>query len=500
MKDPKPKTKINRFQIGFGVLTQVAAIIAIVLLVNVLGYNHYKRWDFSRDKRYLLSDQSKRFLLNLKQPVKIVVFFSRDPRAAGSEIYPDILALLNEYQYAASKRIEVETIDPYRNLGRAKELEAKYKLGPAENVVILDCKGHNKYVPARDMVEFDPVQAATGLPPRVRSFKGEQAITSALVEVTEQTQNKLYFQGGHGEPDLLKGDALSKFKAQLERQNFALANLDFTQASTVPKDATAVAIIGPKYDFSEAEIKALRAYWQNKGRVFVALNPAASTPRLAAFLNEAGIAPDNDRILRTINMTSTAGIPLTGIQHDVTGLFSDEHPATKRFHNVTPIFLGITQSLSIDRTKAEAGNLKLSPLVLAAEGFWGETDWDTTGGKFISFNPKEDKAPPLNIAVAVEKGSLRDPRIQVDSGRMVVVGNSDFLANEALTDADADFALAALNWMIGRENLIGVAPKQITNTTLVLTDEQSQRIALFALIVIPCGALVLGAFAWIKRR
>ena len=502
MSEPKPiqpKAKINRFLIGFNVIAQVVAVVALVAVINVLGFNHYKRWDFSRDKKYLLSDQTHRFLKNLKQPVKVVIFFSSDPRAAGSEIFPDLINLLKEYQYAAPKRIEVETVDPFRNYTRARELQTLYKFGATENVVILDSKSRSKFVTAKEMVELEVKDATAAGPPRVRAFKGEQALTSALVEITEKTQSKVYFQSGHGEPEL-KSDALSGLKYLLERQNFALDSLDLQKSSSIPKDATAVAIIGPKYDLTQDEIKALREYWSNKGRLFIALDPAATTPRLAAFLGEAGIAPDNDRILRTINLTSAAGVPLTGIQRNVSAVFTEEHPVTKRFKNVSALFMGITQSLSVDPAKASQGSLKITPLILAGEGFWGETEYDTSNGTAIFFDPKNDKRPPLNIALAVEKGAINDSRVRVDSGRMIIVGNCDFLNKEALTDSTIDFTLASINWMIGRDSLIGIAPKQIFKTTLNLSDEQLQQIALFVLLLIPAAAVLLGAFAWVKRR
>ena len=35
-------------------------------MVNYLGFEHYRRWDLSRDKKYALSDKTKRFLDSLK--------------------------------------------------------------------------------------------------------------------------------------------------------------------------------------------------------------------------------------------------------------------------------------------------------------------------------------------------------------------------------------------------------------------------------------------------
>jgi cytochrome c oxidase subunit IV len=47
----KPK-KIHRFQIGLNVIVQIAIIIVLAAMVNYLGFEHYRRWDLSRDKKY----------------------------------------------------------------------------------------------------------------------------------------------------------------------------------------------------------------------------------------------------------------------------------------------------------------------------------------------------------------------------------------------------------------------------------------------------------------
>src|SRR5947199_4832027 len=112
----KPK-KIQRLQIGLNVLVQLVLVFFLVSAVNWIGFRHYKRWDFSRDQKYALSDKTKRFLDSIKGKIRITVFF-----APSTPITNDVQNLLTEYQYAARGKIDVENIDPERNLPRAQEL------------------------------------------------------------------------------------------------------------------------------------------------------------------------------------------------------------------------------------------------------------------------------------------------------------------------------------------------------------------------------------------
>src|SRR5216684_8771783 len=141
----KPK-KIQRLRIGLNVLVQLILIFFLVSAVNWIGFRHYKRWDFSRDKKYALSDKTKRFLNTIKGKVRITVFFS-----PNTPITVDVQNLLTEFQYAAKGKIDIENIDPERNLSRAKEVVDKYKVVSDESLLVIDYAGRSKTVKASEM-------------------------------------------------------------------------------------------------------------------------------------------------------------------------------------------------------------------------------------------------------------------------------------------------------------------------------------------------------------
>lgn len=487
----QPKVfRIKRFQIGLNVLVQILVVVFILGMVNYIAFNHYRRWDFSREQKYALADQTKRMLRGLDKKMTVVVFFN-----PVSEIYGDLQSLLKEFQYTARKKLEIETVDPYRNFTRARELQGKYKFGANENVVILDYDGRTKFVNEADMAEIDSSGMMYGQPPQLKAFKGEQALTSAMLEVTENQQSKLYLLGGKGGPEL-KGDELSAFKTYLERQNIKFDALSLMNVDKVPDDTKAVLILGPRYDLTDRELKLLRDFWNNKGRLFIALDPAAQTPKLTAFLGEFGVKPQDDRIMRT--MTIAPG--LTGVMRDVVGIFSETSAVTKRLKGVEAGFMGQTQSLAIDPAAAAKAGAKTDGLITAADGFWGETKYANIQQTGVIFEPNADHGPPLNVAVSVEKGALDDQRVKVDSSRMIVVGNAAFVTNDALTEANVDFTLSGLNWLLSREELIGIAPKEANKFTLNLREEQVRNIALVCIGGIPGLVAVFGFLSWMSRR
>jgi len=488
---PKKAVRIHRFAIGVNVLIQILTVVLILTFINYIAFKHFKRWDFSRDQRYALSDETKRLLETLPKPVKIYVFFTSDPRIPGGDISLDVQSLLKEYQYAANGKVDVELIDPFKNLSRAKDLMAHYKFGN-ENVVVVDYQGHSKLVNATDMAEYDNSGDMYGQAPKLKSFKGEQALTGAILEVSEEKQNKVYLIGGKGGPELASDD-LSVLRTYMERQNLKLDTLTLMNAEKVPDDAKALVLIGAKYDLTERELKLLKDYWEKQGRLLVALDPNAHTPNLTGFLRDAGIDPQDDRVLRTMAIG-----PMTGIVRDVTSIFSDSSAVTKRLKGVDTIFMGQTQSLGL----SQVPGVHTEAVVTAGEGYWGETKYQDMESTGVSYDPKEDISAPLTIAATAEKGALPDGSVNVDTSKMLVTGNADFVTSAALAQAGAnlDFVMAGLNWLLNREELIGIAPKDEQMFTLSLTDAQLKQLELLVLVVVPVVVGMLGTVVWAQRR
>ena len=69
-------------------------------------------------------------------------------------------------------KIDVENVDPERNLSRAKELFDKYKVVTDESVLIVDYEGRNKTVKASEMAEMDQGNPMFGEPPKVTRLQG----------------------------------------------------------------------------------------------------------------------------------------------------------------------------------------------------------------------------------------------------------------------------------------------------------------------------------------
>ena len=506
---PKSARKIHRVRIGANVLVQIALVLFLAAMVNYVGFEHYKRWDLTRDKKYQLSDKSKRFLDSVKGKIRMTVFFS-----PNNPIAQDVHNLLREYQYSAKDKVDVENIDPERSLSRAKEVFDKYKVVSDESLVIVDYEGRHKAVKASEMAEIDQGNAMFGEPPRVTAFKGEQAITAAMIDLVEGKKNTLGYVLGHKEPPITDApptmaapmqpqagerSPVSVVKQFIEGENVQFRELNLFDVPAIPDDIKTIMILGPQYDFSDREMQLLRGFWEKQGRILLLLDPTARTPKLHAFLAELGVRVNDDRLMANIK----TGIQEVARVRDVLAKFLGESPITKRLAEVRAPFLGATSSMTLAQADpSRPTNVRVQPLAESERGYWGELDYNSNDEAVLQFTEGRDHETPLYIAASVEKGGSGDDRVQANSSRLVVVSNATFLQDNALTQDQQglDFISGCVNWLMNREQLIGIAPKVPTTLTFNLDDATLRRLRWMILFLMPLIPAVIGVAVWWQRR
>src|SRR5437773_8018142 len=365
----RSEKKIGRIRIGFNVLVQIVLVLFLVAMVNSIAIKHYARLDFSLDQKYALSDKTKRFLDTLKGKMRITVFFP-----PTTPVTTDVQNLLTEYQYAGKGKIDLEHIDPERNLSRAKELFDKYKVVTDEPLLVVDYEGRNKTVKASEMADIDQSGMALGEGPRVAAFKGEQAITSAMIDLVEGKKKILGYVTGHKEPAFTEGTSpITVLKTFIENENIKFQELNLLDLDAIPADVKAVMIVGPQYDFSDREMQVLLHFWDKQGRILLLLDPSAKTPKLRGFLNELGVKVNDDRLMVFLR----TGIEELALTRDVQARFLGDSPATKRLADVRALSFPGTSSLTLPPDRVRAANIRTAPLIQAAKGYFAETDYNT---------------------------------------------------------------------------------------------------------------------------
>ncbi len=472
----------------------VALGVALLLGVNWLGYRHWARGDWTKTRIYSLSETTRKVVAGLKAPVRITaVMTSRAP------LYKAVSELLNRYR-ALSPKIEVEIVNPEKNPARAETLVREF--GIRQNTVIFRSGDKKKYVEEDKLADYDFAGAGMGGAPEMKAFKGEQAFTSAILEVTENKTAKVYFTAGHGEAALdgtERGRGFSEAKQLLERDNVSVGTWDSLGKGEVPADASAVVVAGPRTVLLAPEIAALQKYLAGGGRALFLLDPVLPGPTapaadfgLGALLSGFGVKLGNDIVIDPAN-----AVPMVGPETLIANHYGS-HPIVRSLSEQgLPVLFPVARSIA--KADAQAGSPTVATmLVETTSDGWGETGLANLDAVQ---KDAQDVPGPVTIALAIGPAEKDAKKEAEKATRVVVIGNSRFLANGSLGNAgNANLFLNAIHWLTGDEKLVGIAPKTPEQASLQVSQSQVNRIGLFVVAGMPLMAILLGVWVWYRRR
>jgi hypothetical protein len=182
--------------------------------------------------------------------------------------------------------------------------------------------------------------------------------------------------------------------------------------------------------------------------------------------------------------------------------FLGDSPVTKRLADVRALFLGGTSSLTLETDRVRAANIRVEPLIQAEKGYFAEADYNTEDQAKLQADAKQNSNTPLIIGAAIEKGGSADERVQLNSSRLVVVSNATFVQDNAITQDQQglDFMSGSVNWLLSREQLIGIAPKVSKPLTFSLNGDELARLRWIVLVFMPLIPAVIGTVVWWQRR
>ncbi len=474
----------GRRQARYGTISIVGILVAlgIVIAINYLAVRQSKRWDLTANQVYSLSDQTTKMLQTLDAPVKMTVF----DRSTDLDRYRD---RLDEYRYHSNK-VSVDYVDADRNPARAKAAQIQQY-----GTIVIEYK--------------DKVERVTN--------SDEQTITNGIIKAMTGAQRKVYFTQGHGEKDTSNSDraGYSSVVQVLTHDNYGVEPLVLAQKREVPADATAVIVAGPRTDFLQPEIDALKKYVVKGGKVMFLLDPPEgadgnSLPLLTGYLKEWGIEVGNDIVLDASGIGQLLG---TDASVPVAAPPYPSHPITERFNLMTAYPL----ARSVRPIEGGSEGHTAQPFVQTSAQSWAETDLKslTTGGGQVEFNAdKGDKQGPVPLGAAVSAPATDAPTPPATNSssngptpppkpesRVVAIGDSDFAANYALgIQGNRDMFMNAVNWIAQQENLIAIRAREPEDRRITLTADQHRLILLVSLLIVPGLIGATGVYTWLRRR
>jgi ABC-type uncharacterized transport system involved in gliding motility auxiliary subunit len=445
------KTRQTRY--GAYLALYLIVIIAVIVAANWLADHHNKSVDVTANKQFTLSQETTKVVGNLKSPLTIYYFDKTDQ-------YEHARDMLDRYKNLSSK-IKVDYVDPDKN-----PLVAR----------------------AEGMHNYGDVVVDNGIKKETATALTEEQITGAIIRDLKNGARNACFVQGSGEHSLddTGREGYSTFKDALEKNNYKTRSISLIEKPDVPKDCNIVVVAGPKRDYLQPALDALKTYVQGGGRLIVNFDPVLSmpdqkmgdTPKLAELVGTWGVTPNNNVILDL-----GAASRLFGQLSPVVGSY-EQHPITRVMGDNATVF-PLARGLDV---KSPAEKL-----------------FSSTADSYGLTNPKSsitqadlDKAAkgPFVLGAAATIGSGNN------AARVIVVGSSNWLGNQIMSApiANRDLALNMMNWLTSDEDLISIRPREPEDRRLHITGSGMRVLFLTSVVFLPLFVILSGVSMWWKRR
>jgi ABC-type uncharacterized transport system involved in gliding motility auxiliary subunit len=447
-------------QYSANLFVTVVIVLGLFALLEALSHRYHWRLDLTKNKRYSLAPQTIKVLKGLHEPVHAYAFFQEsDPEKDSTR------SLLDLYRYY-SDRFSWEFVDPDRFPMKAR----KYQV-TTYNIIVLERGDRFERV-------FVPE---------------EERLTNALIKLTRKGKRVIYSLQGHGEHGLdnLQKDGYSKAKKAMEDENYEVRPLILARKEAVPEDADVVLVGGPRKALDESEWKALKEYVERGGKLLILADPE-SAPGMDEFLKPYGFLLEDDVVVDRHSR-------LLGGDYLIPPIVQYEaHPITQDLRQ-SPYLAYLPLTRSVRPLDSPPERVKVEVLARTGPGSWAETDLERLKQGQAELDPKTDLKGPVPVAAVA---TIR-PTEGKKEARIVVFGDSDFIANGAIDparSANRDLFLNALNWLAEQEDLISIRPKSAPSRPILLRPAQQTLIFLLVVVAFPLAILALGMGVLWRRR
>ena len=457
---------INR-KLRFQLLVQNSFFVVLfILLVILLGYlaSQYRfAKDITQANRNILTQGSINVLKQMKEPIHITVFATKDDASGGDNFRKGMIDFVARYQ-REKKNITLTFINPSEEPKLAQEAGVK-----SDGEVIVEYQKRTEHI----------------TPPIA-----EQEMTNLLVRLSRTNQRAVMYLDGHGERNLLgvKNFDIGEFGKQLEAKGFKFANPDLTIAQQVPSNGAMLVIASPQVDVSDVEAKKIKAYIEAGGNLLWLLDDD----------NLRGLKDVADYLGLQVSPGITLDMASAQYGADTRVSFASlygEHPITTNFMLRT-LF---PEAHQVSAKGTDDNGWKVSNLVEVAPNGWLASKKLAKEAKPV-FDEKNDKKGPINIGVALERTYGKKGQ------RVVVMGNANFLSNTFITNGgNLDLGVNIVNWLAGDDSLITIQPMPLKDINVTIPDTNTARIVAWTVFhgfqyFIPLGFMVAGFFFWWLRR
>jgi hypothetical protein len=475
----------RNFRYGIvSVVITVTVILFIVLLNAVLTFL-FKKYplniDLTENQVFRISKDTEEFLAALDQDVVIYVMNSesRFTASAPQDYFMQANEVIHKYaQY--SSRIRLEYVDLVRN----PDFASRY---PGEQLNVNDVlvASGDKYKALASSDLFNIRSSYYGS--YVTSSKAEQAMTSALLNITSGKQTLAAVITGHNEQDL------GAFLELLRLNSYETTEVNLFTGE-VPPEVSALILAAPERDLSPEELRKLDAFLEggdNRLLFYLASVSQPALPNLGEYLSEWGIAVNSGVVFENDSQRLISPSPYIALVDYAESEYS-KNMVQKDLLTVMPQSRPLRALFEQARYRKLTTLLKFSPSsgVRPADA---PNDWVPNSLQMAG------NVPALLLSSQFRNnvdGDLVHAYVLVCGSTLAVDGS--ILGSPNI--ANSGYFLDLLGALSGRQDQIYIQDKTVSFAELGANVLQIMVIAAVFTALLPLAVLGAGIVVWFRRR
>ena len=554
-ENKKEKKPFNKRKLKFGATATIitvfviAAIVFVNLIAGILTEKKGFKLDLTSQKYFDVSQDTIDYIRNIDKDVDISVMSEKDS-LENNKYYKMVIETLAKYEQN-SDHINVNYYSITKNPEIINKYSAYYNGDINEGSIIVACGERVKVTTVSSLFDQN-YQTGT-----VEGYKGEQEITSLVMNVTDSNPVKVAFLAAYNNQSIFNPNLtyeIDSFLKLLTKNGYECNTVDILTDELSPDSYDMAVLPAPYSDLTDDCISKLEAFLYNGGdldkdMIYIADVYQTATPKIDQFLEEWGIKVADNMVIETADeknlqvnlIKSTYGgqnakVPAASIADDKysEGLSNTKLPIAAGYaRNIELLFdanvdrntsailktsdtsalyplnlktsSGETADLTADSDKDEADNDENSSedesdnkessteAETAAEA---ETEAETTAFDIASADKQE------SIVMAMASKSNMDGDTEHKNNVLVMGGASftDPYITGVSTYNNAEFVINTINKMCGKENAVIIAEKNFESTALDVTTSQVSILRNIVVFGFPLIVIICGIVVFVRRK
>jgi ABC-2 type transport system permease protein len=266
-------------------IAMLLVVLAIVVLINFVGAFLFKRFDLTSEKRYTLSESSRKLLKKLDDVVYVKVYLQGDFNPNFTRLKNETKELLDEFRAYSNGNLEYELINPLDNPSKEEtdKIEKQlYDKGimPEQIVDRSSQKVSETFIWPGAIITYKGKESVWQIYKRQLGFEAEQSINNSIQEMEYGLTNairkttlikkpEVLFIEGHDELDTIRGADFMRSVA--EYYNVSRVNINHKLYAL--KGADAIVIAQPDSMFDEKDKYIIDQFIMHGGKALWLIDP-----------------------------------------------------------------------------------------------------------------------------------------------------------------------------------------------------------------------------------